>query len=125
MIYGHYTTHCFRRGEVQRSRQRVIEINHFLDIQREQFEDLQTLLLNAVASLLPSEEEHSETEQKPGPQPLARDSKDAPSTNAVLSKTSTTDATADANSAVEPETKGENKKPVDWTVNKISALQKV
>lgn len=115
---------------MQRSRQRVIEINHFLDIQREQFEDLQTLLLNAVASLLPSEEEHSETEQKLGPQtavpqPLARDSKDAPSTNAVLSKTSTTDAIVDANSAVEPETKGENKKPADWTVKKISALQKV
>lgn len=110
--------HCFPRGEVQRSRERVIEINHFLDIQREQFEDLQTLLLNAVASLIPSEEEHNETKQKPGsqtavPQPLAKDDKDAPATNAVLSKTSTLDAAVDANSAVEPETKGENKKSAD------------
>jgi hypothetical protein len=118
MIYGHYTAHCFPRGEVQRSRERVIEINHFLDIQREQYEDLQTLLLNAVASLMPSEEEHSEIQQKPGPQtavpqPLAKDGKDAPPTNAVLSKTSTMDAAAEADSAVEPETKGENKKSAD------------
>jgi DNA replication initiation complex subunit (GINS family) len=115
MIYGHYTVHCSPRGEVKRSREGVIEISHFLDMQREQFEDLHTLLLNAVASLMPSEEEHSETKQKPQPQTavpqqLAKDSKDPPATNTVRSETSTADAAADANSAVEPETKGETKK---------------
>jgi hypothetical protein len=110
--------HRFSRGEVQRSRKKVIEINHFLDIQREQFEDLQTLLLNAVASLVPSKVEPSETKQKPGsqsavPQPPAKDGKDVPATDAVPSKTSASDADAHANCAVEIETKGENEKSAD------------
>jgi hypothetical protein len=41
----------------------VTEIGHFLDIQKEEFEDLQNLLLNAVASLATSEAETGEMEE--------------------------------------------------------------
>jgi hypothetical protein len=41
----------------------VTEIGHFLDIQKEEFEDLQNLLLNAVASLAPSEGASGEMEE--------------------------------------------------------------
>lgn len=36
---------CFRE-EVLRNRAKVLEINHFLDIQREEFEDLQDVMLS-------------------------------------------------------------------------------
>jgi hypothetical protein len=107
--------HHFSRGEVQRSRKKVTEISHFLDVQKEQFEHLQALLPHAAASRVPSEEEPSETKQRAGshtaavPQPLERDGKDAPA----------------AISVVGPETKGENRKSADGTINEISALQNV
>jgi hypothetical protein len=41
----------------------VIEICHFLDVQKEEFEDLQNLLLNAMASLASSEEASGEMEE--------------------------------------------------------------
>ena len=53
----------FSRGEIQRCRKKVTEISHFLDIQKEEFEDLQNLLLNAVASLAPSEGASGEMEE--------------------------------------------------------------
>jgi hypothetical protein len=53
----------FSRGEIQWCRKKVTEISHFLDIQKEEFEDLQNLLLNAVASLAPSEEASGEMEE--------------------------------------------------------------
>ena len=41
----------------------MTEICHFLDIQKEEFEDIQNLLLNAVASLAPSEGATGEMEE--------------------------------------------------------------
>jgi hypothetical protein len=110
-----YTMHYVSRGEEQRSRKKVIEISHFLDIQKQQFEDLQTLLQNAVASLVPSEEEPHETKQRAGPhtaavpQPLQTDGRDTPA----------------AISVVDSETERENRNSADGTINKILALQKV
>ena len=52
----------FSRGEIQRCRKKVTETGHFLDIQKEEFEDLQNLLLNVTASPAPSEAASGEME---------------------------------------------------------------
>jgi hypothetical protein len=128
---SHYTMHRFSRSEVQRSRKKVIEISHFLDNQREQFEDLQTLLLNAMGSLVPSEEEPGVTKQwarslAAGPQPPEQYGKDVPAADAVsLSGTSTVGTAADASSAVDSKTEGENLMSAEGTSNNMSALQQV
>jgi hypothetical protein len=86
----------FSRGEIQRSRKKVTEIGHFLDIQKEEFEDLQNLLLNAVASLAPSEgasgemEEISDNEMTV-PEPPQEDGGDIVPAVCVPSETTTTD----------------------------------
>ena len=51
------------KGEIQRCGKEVTEISHLLNIQKEEFEDLQNLLLNAVASLAPSEGASGEMEE--------------------------------------------------------------
>jgi len=86
----------FSRGEIQRCRKKVTEIGHFLDIQKEEFEDLQNLLLNAVASLAPSEgasgemEEISDNEMTV-PEPPQEDGGDIAPADIVPPETTTTD----------------------------------
>ena len=64
LSFNDITSHTvFSRGEIQRCRKKVIEICHFLDVQKEEFEDLQNLLLNAMASLASSEEASGEMEE--------------------------------------------------------------
>jgi hypothetical protein len=85
----------FSRGEIQRCRKKVTEIGHFLDIQKEEFEDLQNLLLNAVASVAPSEGASGELEEISDkemtvPEPPQEDGDIAPA-DLVPSETTTTD----------------------------------
>ena len=86
----------FSRGEIQRCRKKVTEIGHFLDIQKEEFEDLQNLLLNAVASLAPSEaasaemEEISDDEMTASERPQ-EDGRDIAPVDSVPSENMTTD----------------------------------
>ena len=86
----------FSRAEIQRCRKKVTEISHFLDIQKEEFEDLQNLLLNAAASLAPSEEASGEMEDISGnemtvPKPPQEDGRDIAPAVCVPSENTTTD----------------------------------
>jgi hypothetical protein len=74
----------------------VIEINHFLDIQREEFEDLQALSLIAMASPVPAEGTPAETEESSGlqtavPQVTNEEGEDAAATDTVPSESSATE----------------------------------
>jgi hypothetical protein len=82
----------------------VTEISHFLDIQKEEFEDLQNLLLNAVASLAPSQGASGEMEeisdyQKAVPEPPQEDGEDVVPADRVPSETFTTDIKSTENVA--------------------------
>jgi len=86
----------FSRGEIQRCRKKVTEIGHFLDIQKEEFEDLQNLLLNVTASPAPSEaasgemEEISDDEMTASERPQ-EDGRDIAPVDSVPSENMTTD----------------------------------
>jgi len=73
----------------------VTEIGNLLDIQKEEFEDLQNLLLNVVASLAPSEGAYAEMEEISDnemtvSEPPQEDSRDIASAVCVPSENTTT-----------------------------------
>jgi hypothetical protein len=96
----------------------VIEIGHFLDIQKEEFEDLQNLLLNAVESLAPSEGACGEMEeisdyQMAVAEPPQEEGEDVVPADCVPSETLATDIKSTEASG----TTNESAKPAESTSN--------
>jgi hypothetical protein len=105
----------FSRGEIQRCRKKVTEIGHFLDIQKEEFEDLKNLLLNAVASLASSEAASREMDEISDnettvPEPPQEDGRDIAPAVCIPPETTTDIAPADS---VPPQTTTTGIAPAD------------
>lgn len=100
----------------------MIEINHFLDIQREELEDIQALFLRAMASPVPPEGTLAKTEkiselQTAVPEVMGEESEDSPAADTVPSVSSASDADTKSTASSETEygSDAENDKPVQCT----------
>lgn len=69
----------------------MIEINHFLDIQREEFEDLQASSLIAMTSPLPAETVETSGPQTAVPQDTKEEGEDATTTDTEPPESSATE----------------------------------